>query len=148
MNCFNHPQEPAVAQCTDCGKGLCPECAAKYRPILCTSCYQKRKRSEQWRSILGLSLLVALFVIGYRLDFMVSDPKMGMQWMSGYILMAIWAGYLFVERFIPYKMVAGTNGQWLFYYAFKFILFVLVGVFTAPFTVLWALYRVIKAFRG
>lgn len=68
-----------------------------------------------------------------------------MGWMSGYILMATWAGYLFVERYIPYKMVAGTNGQWTFYYIFKFILFVIVGFFTAPFTFLWAIIRVIKA---
>lgn len=66
---------------------------------------------------------------------------------SGYTLMAIWSGYLFVEKYIPYKMMAGTNGQWIAYYIFKLLLFVVIGVFTAPFTCLWAVFRVIKAFR-
>ena len=61
--------------------------------------------------------------------------------------MAIWSGYLFVEKFIPYKMIAGTNGQWIVYYIFKLILFVVIGVFTTPFTSLWAVYKVIRAFR-
>ncbi|BAG32597.1 hypothetical protein PGN_0078 [Porphyromonas gingivalis ATCC 33277] len=70
-----------------------------------------------------------------------------MRWMSGYVLMAIWSGYLFAEKFIPYKMIAGTNWQWVFYYIFKLLLFGIIGVFTAPFTCLWAVYRVIRAFR-
>lgn len=147
MNCFNHSQEPAVAQCSDCGKGLCPECAARYQPILCTSCFQKRMRSEIWRSIFSLLFLFALFVIGFKLNFLATKGFEDMRWMSGYVLMAIWSGYLFAEKFIPYKMVAGTNWQWVFYYIFKLLLFVVIGVFTAPFTCLWAVYRVIRAFR-
>ena len=72
MNCFNHTQEPAVAQCSDCGKGLCPECAERYQPILCTPCFQKRKRSEIWRSIFSLLFLIALFVIGFRWNFLAT----------------------------------------------------------------------------
>jgi len=26
MNCFEHPQKPAVGMCTNCGRGLCKEC--------------------------------------------------------------------------------------------------------------------------
>lgn len=63
------------------------------------------------------------------------------------LLMAIWSGYLFAEKFIPYKMVAGTNWQWVFYYIFKHLLFVIIVVFTAPFTCLWAVYRIFNAFR-
>lgn len=147
MNCFNHTQEPAVAQCSDCGKGLCPECAERYQPILCTPCFQKRKRSEIWRSIFSLLSLIALFVIGFRWNFLATKGFEDMRGMSGYVLMAIWSGYLFAEKFIPYKMIAGTNWQWVFYYIFKLLLFVIIGVFTAPFTCLWAVFRVIKAFR-
>jgi|GEM_PF-385068 len=111
MNCFNHTQEPAVAQCSDCGKGLCSECAERYQPILCTPCFQKRKRSEIWRSIFSLLFLIALFVIGFRWNFLATKGFEDMRWMSGYVLMAIWSGYLFAEKFIPYKMIAGTNWQ-------------------------------------
>ena len=109
-NCFNHTQEPAVAQCSDCGKGLCSECAERYQPILCTPCFQKRKRSEIWRSIFSLLFLIALFVIGFKWNFLATKGVEDMRWMSGYVLMAIWSGYLFVEKYIPYKMMAGTNG--------------------------------------
>jgi len=85
--------------------------------------------------------LIALFVIGFRWNFLATKGVEDMRWMSGYVLMAIWSGYLF------YKMIAGTNWQWVFYYIFKLILFVVIGVFTAPFTCLWAVYRVFKAFR-
>ena len=94
MNCFNHTQEPAVAQCSDCGKGLCSECAERYQPILCTPCFQKRKRSEIWRSIFSLLFLIALFVIGFRWNFLATKGVEDMRWMSGYVLMAIWSGYL------------------------------------------------------
>lgn len=29
MNCFNHPDKPAIGICKSCGKGLCPECTAE-----------------------------------------------------------------------------------------------------------------------
>ena len=92
-------------------------------------------------------LLAALFAIGFKWNFLATKGFEDMRWMSGYTLMAIWSGYLFVEKYIPYKMVAGTNGQWIVYYILKLLLFVVIGVFTAPFTCLWAVFRVIKAFR-
>lgn len=83
----------------------------------------------------------------FQVDFLKTEGFEDMRWLSGYILTAIWSGYLFVEKFIPYKMIAGTSGQWLFYYLIKLILFIVIGVFTAPFTCLWTVYRVIRAFR-
>lgn len=85
--------------------------------------------------------------MGFKSNFLATKGFENMRGMSGYVLMAIWSGYLFVEKFIPYKMIAGTNWQWVFYYIFKLLLFVVIGVFTAPFTCLWAVYRVIRAFR-
>ena len=83
----------------------------------------------------------------FQVELLATKGFEDMRWMSGYTLMAIWSGYLFVEKFILYKMIAGTNGQWIVYYITKLLLFVVIGVFTAPFTCLWAVYRVIKAFR-
>lgn len=42
MKCFYHEDREAVAQCVDCNKGLCKECASKYKPILCDDCYNSR----------------------------------------------------------------------------------------------------------
>jgi putative membrane protein len=68
-----------------------------------------------------------------------------MQWMSGYVLMAFWAGYVFINKVLPWKMTAGTTGQWNFYYVFKFLLYLIGGFFTAPFVVLWTAYKFIRA---
>lgn len=43
MNCFNHPELAAVAQCSNCGKGMCPDCtnASEYaidNKPLCREC--------------------------------------------------------------------------------------------------------------
>ena len=147
MNCFNHTQEPAVAQCSDCGKGLCPVCAKMYEPMLCTPCFQKRRRREIIRSLFVLTLLVVLFIIGFRSNFLAREGFENMRWESGYVLFALPSGFFLVERIFPYKMIAGAIWLWCLYYVFKLILYLIVGVFTAPFVFLWSVYRVFKAFR-
>lgn len=47
MNCFNHPDRPAVAQCPDCSKGLCIECATAHDTPICDVCYQKKVEEQQ-----------------------------------------------------------------------------------------------------
>lgn len=40
MKCFNHKDQEAVATCRHCGKSLCRECAGRYSPCLCDSCFE------------------------------------------------------------------------------------------------------------
>lgn len=47
MKCFYHQDRDAVAQCVDCGKFLCKECADAYSPCLCEDCASKRKADNQ-----------------------------------------------------------------------------------------------------
>lgn len=47
LGCYNHPDRPAVAQCEECHKGLCRECASLYTPILCDSCYNEIQREKE-----------------------------------------------------------------------------------------------------
>lgn len=74
MNCFNHTDTPAVAQCTNCGKFLCKECATKYSPILCDDCAgmvvqeqeqaeAKAEMSENNRFKLAIALLCLNFLV-------------------------------------------------------------------------------------
>ena len=67
-------------------------------------------------------------------------------WVSGYTLMALWAGYLFYERFIRYKLLAGSLLHWVAYYLIKGVACVVIGLFTLPFVFVMAILRVIKAF--
>lgn len=79
MNCYNHIDRVAVASCSKCGKALCKECADKYTPILCDSCFEKvqknklleafdiymQARSYFWKKVLWgvLIMFVSFFVI-------------------------------------------------------------------------------------
>lgn len=38
MKCYYHPNRDAVAQCVECNRGLCSECAHKWEPPLCKGC--------------------------------------------------------------------------------------------------------------
>ncbi|MDE7149402.1 MAG: hypothetical protein K2O01_03190 [Bacteroidales bacterium] len=81
MNCFNHPDRPAVAQCPDCSKGLCLECATAHEQIICDNCFQKQQNAEAlytfrqiraeskaiiremvWSAILGIGAVIFVFL--------------------------------------------------------------------------------------
>lgn len=47
MNCAYHVNEVAVAQCVDCGRGLCKECAAKFNVAICETCYEARIENDK-----------------------------------------------------------------------------------------------------
>lgn len=75
MNCFNHTDQPAVAQCQNCGKFLCKECATKHSPsILCDECaaaiYQTKQMQEEERKV-SEQKLFRLAVIFFILNFVV-----------------------------------------------------------------------------
>jgi hypothetical protein len=57
LKCFTHPQADAVAQCSQCHKGICTTCAHDVEgATLCSSCLQSGLREEiarARRSIVG-----------------------------------------------------------------------------------------------
>ena len=137
MNCFYHPSRPAVAQCADCGKGLCLGCATKYAIPICNSCNQKRGRKSAVGSIKPLLICAVLFIIGYNLDIMGSDRLLG-----GYMFMSIYAGWKFIDQFIP-NVFIWFNLQVIFwYYLIRIGISMFVGVFVTPFYLVWCLYRI------
>ena len=58
MRCFTHPQTEAVAQCSQCQKGICTICATNIEEAtLCSSCCETGLREEiahAQRSIVGV----------------------------------------------------------------------------------------------
>ena len=147
MNCINHPTVAAVAQCADCSKGLCPDCANTYKLILCTPCYNQRKKADIINNTYRLVLYIVLFIVGYRLNFMASKGSPDTYILSGYIIMAILSGYVFVNNIIRWEMLVGTGVMWMIYYLFKLFLYAFVGFFTAPFTIGWTTFKLIRAIR-
>ena len=65
MNCSKHPNEPAVAQCVDCGWRMCLQCAGIQNPPLCEDCREKHQSEDFGRSVLYVIGYTVLFFIGY-----------------------------------------------------------------------------------
>lgn len=145
MNCFYHPNEAAVAQCVDCSKGLCTQCASTYKIPVCTNCNDTRRRKDIIAYGLPLCVYIVLFIVGYRWNFMATKGFPDMQIMSGYVLMSIVSGYQFVNKILPFRLLSADGGTWLIYYAFKFVLYAVAGFFTAPFTIGWNIYKFIRS---
>lgn len=72
MRCFTHPQTEAVAQCSQCQKGICTICATNIEgATLCSSCCETGLREEithAQRSIVGVwvftGVITAITAIG------------------------------------------------------------------------------------
>ena len=144
MNCINHPSEVAVAQCVDCSKGLCTECAAGQKTPLCASCRQARSRKAITASALFLGVYTTLFIIGYKLNFMSSKGTPDAQLLSGYTLMAIVSGWQFLNSIIRWRLMQGTLVTWAIYYLLKFFAAAVVGFITAPFTIVWNIVKIVR----
>ncbi len=72
MNCFNHPEENAVASCQDCQKGLCNGCASLYTFPICIQCNSQRKQSQKKEIYKELFLM---FVFGCVLYYLLATNK-------------------------------------------------------------------------
>ncbi|MDR2724463.1 MAG: hypothetical protein LBC90_00020 [Candidatus Adiutrix sp.] len=63
MNCYNHPERDAVAQCRECSKGLCRECADILPPPpICLTCAGAYAHTAI-RAITGLQIRCVFLLI-------------------------------------------------------------------------------------
>ena len=69
MNCYNHTDQPAVATCIDCGKGLCSECSNKYTIFICDSCNLKRLYTEKSSIATRWGISIAIAILFTLLNF-------------------------------------------------------------------------------
>ena len=86
-----------------------------------------------------------LFILGYKWNFIATANYPDSHRLSGYVLMSIFSGYQFVNAIVPFKMVSGSGTSWLIYYVVKFVLYVVSGFFTAPFTIGWNIFKLIRS---
>ena len=59
MNCYNHPDLPAVSSCIDCNKGLCIECSSRYTFPICVECIKIESLTNEAKSSKNSSLFLA-----------------------------------------------------------------------------------------
>lgn len=145
MNCFNHTEQPAVAQCSNCGRFLCKECSMKYKPILCDECgdefIQAQQVQEQNKEISDKNrfiIAIALFAVNFCIYFfgsiavgnMTSDTFL-------YIIVSsfAWAGIPYgwqklnmLRDKLNFILILPIIG-WLFYFGIKFALAMCIGWF-------------------
>lgn len=143
MNCYYHPDRPAVAQCVDCGKGLCQECASrnKKKIPLCPDCAKKRLTKAIGAGVVYFIVLGIIYIIGYEVGTRSNNHES-----FGYLFMAIWTGLsLMSGKFeVPVlaTFLAPTAGCLLT--IVKFVLATVIGVILCIPIALWNLYILIR----
>lgn len=141
MNCYFHSNRSAVAQCVDCHKGLCHECATKYTIPICDECNNKRFANERISYIKPLVICMILFTIGYNLEIWGADRTFG-----AYMLMCAYAGWKFINRFCPSVFVWFSLRSLFVFYLFKLGISMIIGFFVTPFYLIFCIYNLIKTF--
>lgn len=140
MNCYNHTTQPAVAQCPDCGKGLCAECTSLYSMPICTTCNNSRIAKERSRIIKELLLTFGLGVVLAYFFY---------QWTNGghsypllyniisfvipfYVFSGIVPGWKTLTRITPNVFLFLPIIGWVLYFIIKFALSVCIGLVMLP----------------
>ena len=67
MRCFTHPQVDAVAQCSQCQKGICSACAhSTGDATFCSSCFETGLREEiahAQRNVVGVWIFTGALTV-------------------------------------------------------------------------------------
>ncbi len=139
MNCYNHPTQTAVAQCSDCSKGLCPQCVTTYSIPVCNSCNNQRIKKEKWNIIKSWLLtfvlgVAVMFILGALLFTPGGEHKFRyfgypmLLWIS----FGMFSGWRALNRITPNIFLVLPLLGWVFYFVFKFILALAIGWIVLP----------------
>ncbi len=138
MNCYYHTGRQSVAQCVDCGKGLCSQCASKYTIPICDKCNDKRRFHETFQYAKPLLICIILYLIGYNIEILGPD-----QTLSGYILMSSYAGWKLINKLLPTFLVCFSLRSVFFYYLIKLCVSMIIGSLATPLYLIYCLYKLI-----
>ena len=139
MKCFYHNDRDAVAQCSECGKFLCSECAAAWEPPHCSTCGKSKSYYNKSSAVASLIVTGVFFVFGAILAVAAyggSDFSLGLK-LFGILL---W-GYIFASLPAGWRKLSGLPSNfflilpvigWLFYFAIKAFLSFFVGFVVLP----------------
>lgn len=146
MNCYNHNNTIAVAQCQDCKKGLCNICSNQFKLIICYSCNINRIKKEKKQIYLdflysfGLGTILTFILIKNIDLFKLGEIKTFGYLGIFYISSSLYYGYKLISKFIPMLKI-GINISSIFFIIIKFVLAIYVGVFALPIMTIKLLYR-------
>lgn len=153
MNCYNHPLQTAVSQCSDCGKGLCHECATIYSVPICNTCNKKRISNERVQII---KELLITFIFGAGLAYLLGE-KLFFQGHSFslkttilyyviyiYAFAGIISGWKTLTRITPRMFLVLPIIGWVLYFAVKLFLSFWLGLIMLPIRTVRNIMRLIQ----
>ena len=140
MNCYYHPHRPAVAQCPDCGKGLCRQCASKYKIPRCEDCNKKRGTNEAITYAKPLIICFICFIVGCLVGKSLGD----MPFIMGYIFTCIYGGWSIVGMFFSNIFVSLDIHSIFVYYTIRIMLSMIIGIFATPVFLGYCIYKLIR----
>ncbi len=140
MNCHKHTTQPAVAQCLDCGKGLCSQCASAYSIPVCVPCNKSRIGGERVGIIkemlltFGLGALLAYFFYqwtngGHSYPLLYNIVSFVMPF---YIFSGIVPGWQTLTRITPAVFLFLPIIGWVLYLIVKLALSLVIGLVMLP----------------
>jgi hypothetical protein len=131
MNCYNHPEEVAVASCVDCGKGLCKACAGLYQLPICNECNLKRVKNDKGNLIKIYLPSIVLFIIG----IIIGTSNLGDFFLGiilGYVFAGIPWGWKIVSFIQPRMFLFLSFFGWVMYFFLKLMISFVVGIIALP----------------
>ncbi len=130
MKCFTHPQSDAVAQCSQCHKGICTACAHDVEEAtLCTSCLQIVLREEiarANRSVVGVWVFTGIITAIAAIGAFGSISQSGASAIFFIPLAFAFSWCLFWGWFTVWNGFRRTFGGWTIFGTWLFLLIVLV----------------------
>lgn len=150
MNCYNHPKEIAVAQCSDCGKGLCPHCATAYSVPICNTCNKSRIDSERIQILKELLFTVTFgvglaYLFGEKLFFQGQSFSLKTTILYYviyiYVFAGVVSGWKTLTRITPRVFLVLPIIGWLLYFIVKLFLSFWIGLVMLPIRVFRNIYR-------
>ena len=140
MNCYEHPMQPAVAQCLDCGKGLCSECASTYSIPICKACNRKRINAEKSGIITellltyGMGILLGILFVNFANGerYLPLPVAIMLYLIFSYIFSGIVPGWKTLTRITPAVFLFLPIIGWVLYFIIKFVLSLCLGLVMLP----------------
>lgn len=153
MNCFYHIMVPAVAQCKNCGKFLCRECATRYPDMICEDCAYAMQDQEHMkivrRNLCALCVFFVMAILAFSIEY---EKDIFPMWQIilgsfclGYICAGIPFGWYALRRFRLPDDIIILNFAFLIILGFiKFCVSVYIGWFVLLLYLLKSLFYAVK----
>ena len=132
MNCFYHPEIVSVASCVDCGKGLCQECAIRYKIPICNECNEIRSKNEKLIIFKQYIPSAIFFIAGLLFGLKVIEYNVFTSIIMGYMMAGVFWGWKVISFIQPKMFLFLPIFGWILYWFIKFILSMIVGIVAMP----------------